>query len=81
MKYLIEKGVSIHAKSEYNKTALHYAASSGYKDIVKYLIEKDADINAKDSNNSTALHFAAKHTLKENSLKKFKKYLDFYEKS
>ena len=45
--YLIEKGVDIHAKSEYNKTALHLAADKGHKDVVEYLIGKGADIHAK----------------------------------
>jgi Ankyrin repeats (many copies) len=46
-------------------TALHYAASYGYREIAELLVAKNADVNAKTSNGDTPLHYAAAYGFKD----------------
>ena len=46
-------------KDEGGFTPLHWAASSGHKDVAELLLAHGADVNAKNNNGSTPLHFAA----------------------
>lgn len=56
MKYLVEKGADVNAKSsERGETALMIASNGDKLEIVKYLISKGADINAVDKNGKNAL--------------------------
>lgn len=56
MKYLVEKGADVNAKSsEHGETALMIASNGDKLEIVKYLISKDADINATDKYGNNAL--------------------------
>jgi len=43
---LIRKGASVNVKDERGRTALHYAAAQGHKDIVEILLANGADVNA-----------------------------------
>ena len=45
VQYLIEKGASIEAKDEDQKTPLHIASIWGQTDVVKYLVSKGANKN------------------------------------
>ncbi len=56
VKEFLDAGINSNAKNKDGYTALIYATSNGYKDIVKLLLAK-ADINA--NNYGTALHRAA----------------------
>ena len=49
----------LEARSEKEKTPLHFAAQSGHKEIVEVRLEKGADVNAKNIALKTALHYAA----------------------
>lgn len=61
MKYLIENGANVNAKSASGKTILHLASQKGYLEIVKYLVdEKSVDLNVQDKFGSTCLHIASK---------------------
>ena len=42
--FLIEKGVDIHAKDMYHRTALHPACNRGHYDIVQMLIQHGAQV-------------------------------------
>ena len=54
-KYLLRLGADVHQKDEYGSTALIWASSQGYKDVVEMLLDKGADINQKDNYGYTAL--------------------------
>ncbi|APR99067.1 ankyrin repeat domain-containing protein [Wolbachia endosymbiont of Folsomia candida] len=74
VKYLVENGADINAKSKTGRTPLHYAVMHGGMscsvngsincrlygnlDKVKYLVEKGADVMAKDGNDKTPLDIA-----------------------
>ena len=65
VKLLIAEGVDVNAKSDQaetplyhagtGETALHGAASEGYKEVAGLLITAGADVNAKDNNGKTPL--------------------------
>lgn len=60
IKELLEKNPDLlEARSESEKTPLHYAAQGGHKEIVELLLAKGADVNAKNSAMETPLHYAA----------------------
>jgi ankyrin repeat protein len=46
-------------------TALHYAASYGYREIAELLLAKNADVNAKTGKGNTPLHYAASYGHKD----------------
>ena len=66
VKALISKGVDVNAR-EYGslRTALHYAAEKGHKEIAELLIAKGADVNATNNVGDTPLHYAARHDHKD----------------
>jgi ankyrin repeat protein len=43
---LIQEGASINVKDQRGRTALHYAAAQGHKEIVELLLANGADVNA-----------------------------------
>ena len=49
----------MRAQSDFDGTALHWAACNGHVDVAKVLIENKIHINANDKDGKTALHFAA----------------------
>ena len=55
VKYLVEKGVDIHA---YNDQPLRWAVFYGQLEVIKYFIEKGTNIHADDD---YALRLAVKH--------------------
>ena len=60
VKKLLENNPDLlEAKSENEKTPLHFAAQIGNKEIVEFLIGKGADVNAKNIAHETPLHYAA----------------------
>ena len=59
LKYLLENGAQIDAKTKNGLTPLHYASHYGQLDIVKYLIEKGAQIEAKTTTGQIPLHLSA----------------------
>ncbi|KAJ7036827.1 ankyrin repeat-containing domain protein [Mycena alexandri] len=44
------------------RTALHWAASSGSTDIVRFLVDKQADVDLVDNSGWTPLHIAGTRT-------------------
>ena len=58
VKYLVEQGANINARSSYNTTALMEAAYKGNFEIVKFLVQNGADVNIKNNDNKTALDAA-----------------------
>ena len=57
----ISAGANIHAFDELQNTALHYAATSGNRQLVHWLIQQGADVNSHnaDSAGETPLSLAA----------------------
>jgi glyoxylase-like metal-dependent hydrolase (beta-lactamase superfamily II) len=49
----------IEANNENKKTALHFAAQGGHKNIVEFLLKKGADINRNNIADETPIHYAA----------------------
>jgi len=63
VKTLLDKNPELIRSSDENgKTALHYAARFGKKDIVELLLANKADINAKNKDGRTPLHQAAERS-------------------
>src|SRR5689334_7761381 len=57
---LLAAGVDVNAHTDYNVTALFYAAEKGHLDVVRVLIARKADLNAADTfYKSTPLRMAA----------------------
>lgn len=66
IKMLLEKNPELlSARSENEKTPLHFAAQGGHEEIVDLLIAKGADVNAKNIAKETPLHYAAAMGYKE----------------
>jgi DUF1680 family protein/ankyrin repeat protein len=66
VKEFLEKGIDIHMKDTRNRTALHYAAEDGHKEIVELLLANGADVNIGERYyNRTAAEFAMGRDHKE----------------
>ena len=61
VKFLLQSGADIHAKSKAGQSVLHMAAYSGNIDIFKSLHQNGAEINVKDKKGWISLHSAAYH--------------------
>ena len=62
VRYLVEQGADVNAKTDDGDTVLGVAAWEGQTDVVRYLVEQGADVNAKtDKGGWTALHGAAEY--------------------
>src|SRR5271163_2878938 len=60
VKALLDKGVSVNAKSSYGQTALFFACDRGNLEIVKLLVDRGADVNVEDTfYHASALSWAA----------------------
>jgi ankyrin repeat protein len=59
VKMLLEKGVSVNARTRHDFTPLHVAAQEGLAGVAELLIEYGADVNAKANDGWTPLHIAA----------------------
>ena len=58
--FALRKGVDVNAKDLlHSKTALHWAAEKGHKDITQMLLARGSDITKLDRYGETALHYAA----------------------
>eukprot|EP00475_Leptophrys_vorax_P029047 TRINITY_DN4237_c0_g1_i7.p1 TRINITY_DN4237_c0_g1~~TRINITY_DN4237_c0_g1_i7.p1 ORF type:complete len:244 (-),score=55.52 TRINITY_DN4237_c0_g1_i7:60-791(-) len=58
-KIVSAKACKLDAKTSAGATALHYASSKGFEEIVQILLKGGADPNIRDRAGSTALHRAA----------------------
>ena len=56
---LIKHGADVSTTDHHGYTALHYATSHGYVEIVKLLVIAGAEVNATDKYGNRALHWAA----------------------
>ena len=60
VKGLLEENPGLlEARSENEKTPLHFSAQGGHRELVAFLIEKGADVNAENIASETPLHYAA----------------------
>ncbi|VDD90792.1 unnamed protein product [Enterobius vermicularis] len=59
VKYLLEQGVSVHAKDKKQRTALWLASSNGHLNVAKYLLNKGAEVNVKDKNRRSPIDVAS----------------------
>jgi ankyrin repeat protein len=59
IKRAIEKGASLEARDEQERTPLHVAAYAGQAEAVKALVEAGATLEAQDENELTPMHLAA----------------------
>ncbi|MBM9538543.1 ankyrin repeat domain-containing protein [Desulfobulbus alkaliphilus] len=61
---LVDAGIDVNARNQWQASPLHYAAGLGHLDLVKFLVSREADENvlgakhALDSEGNTALHYA-----------------------
>jgi len=60
VKFLVERGADVNAKSDVGQTALIEASEWGRLDVVKLLVERGANIMAKDDDGWTALSIASR---------------------
>ncbi len=58
---LIANGADIKSRNRNGMTVLHYAASSGFTNLIKELLDRRADVNANDNSGRTPLDLAAQH--------------------
>lgn len=59
--WLLEHGADASGSGDGGKAPIHYAAESGYPDLVKFLVlKKQVSVNAPTKDKWTPLHFAAK---------------------
>ncbi|HVO68327.1 MAG TPA: ankyrin repeat domain-containing protein [Syntrophales bacterium] len=63
LKILINHGANIHARDNYGRTVLIWAAYNGTEEVVKLLCEMGLDPNEKDNGGNTAIS-AAKNKLR-----------------
>ena len=58
---LINSGIDVNSKTDFNIAALAYAAVYGYSEVVEMLLSRGVDINSRDNRNRTALTCATHH--------------------
>ena len=56
---LLDSGIDINSKDNYNRTSLSWAASCGHLQCMELLLARGADINIRNKDNRTALHYTA----------------------
>ena len=62
---LLKHGAKVNASTPRGRTALHYAAASGFRDIVAMLLEHGADAALRDEEGKTAADLARKSNKNE----------------
>ncbi|XP_076377871.1 uncharacterized protein LOC117226539 [Megalopta genalis] len=61
VKFLVNKGAYVNAKTNNEISALHFATEFGDWKIVKFLVENGANVNARTNNGYSVLHFAVEN--------------------
>ncbi|KAG5898407.1 hypothetical protein JTB14_030385 [Gonioctena quinquepunctata] len=61
VRYLIQKGADLSAKTELKWEPLHSCCQWNSKECAALLIQNGADVNARSEGNQTPLHIAASH--------------------
>eukprot|EP01133_Synstelium_polycarpum_P004399 gene4399-5148_t len=59
VRFLVERGVSVHSSDLLAQTPLHWAAYQGHTQLVLFLVNKGAAVDPVDSFGRTPLHWAA----------------------
>jgi ankyrin repeat protein len=59
IKFLVQSGVDIEAKTDGGATAVHTAANNGQVEAIKVLVQLGAEKDAKNRQGATPLHSAA----------------------
>ena len=54
---LVNNGIDVNSKTNYNMTALSIAAINGHLQCMELLLARGADVNCRNNNNRTALHY------------------------
>jgi ankyrin repeat protein len=65
VKELLDKGASVNARGDKNRTALMEATYGGHTEVVKLLLEKGADVTPQKDDGATALSLAQGTSRKE----------------
>jgi ankyrin repeat protein len=58
---LLANGAEVTNRTNIGLTALHYAAGTGFTNVIMELLDRHADVNAKDNSGRTPLDMAAQH--------------------
>ena len=56
---LLDSGININSKDNYNRTSLSWAASCGHLQCMELILARGADINIRNKDNRTALYYTA----------------------
>ncbi|XP_003725433.1 ankyrin repeat domain-containing protein 54 isoform X1 [Strongylocentrotus purpuratus] len=56
---LLDEGINPNRGDDKGRTALHFAITKGFREIVQLLLDRGADVNQKDGIGNTPLHLAA----------------------
>jgi len=59
MRFLLEHGAAVDARSHKGKTVLHLASGDGQLEVLHLVLEHGADLNARQYKGSTPLHIAS----------------------
>jgi hypothetical protein len=68
VKYYLEKGANVNARTHEGRTALHIAAEKGDIDLIELLLKYGANVHDKDTENNTALHLSVTFGFAEDKL-------------
>jgi ankyrin repeat protein len=58
MRLLLERGAPVNARGPKGRTAMHYAASAGFLNVIVLLLDHGADVTLVDDAGETALNVA-----------------------
>ena len=65
IQYIIDKGVDIDSRNNFEESPIHWCCKEGNLKILKLLIDNGADYNAKDFDGNTPLHWAVEYDQEE----------------
>ena len=65
MTMLVQAGCDLEKRNKFSKTAFHFAALHGFKDLIDLMLQRGARPDLPDNNGNTALFFAVRRNYVE----------------